>query len=88
MNSGGYLFNVQSYEVHPKFNDEQNFDNDVVVIRASDSTPFEGTNVKHLPLPRICNSACCGVCVTGTDATVAGWGTDKYVAGDFNQILI
>lgn len=70
---GGFLFNVQSYINHPMY-DAWSLDCDIALIRVADSTPLQGPNVQHLPLPPICNSPCCSVCVPGNDVIVAGWG--------------
>lgn len=39
------------------------------------STPLEGfTHVTPIPIPAICDTACCGVCPEGPPITVQGWG--------------
>lgn len=38
-------------------------------------TPLEGfLHVSPIPIPPICNAACCGVCPDGPQGVVAGWG--------------
>lgn len=52
------------------------------ILNLQPSTPLQGhAHVSAIPLPPVCNTACCGVCVDGPQITVAGWGLD-----DNNQI--
>jgi len=71
--SGGTVFFVQEYILHPQY-DDWLLDNDIAVIHVHESTPLGGPNVSPIPLPPNCAAACCGVCVDGPPITVIGWG--------------
>jgi len=72
--SGGHLFFVTAYHLHPGY-DRSTIDLDIAVIAVDPTTPLEGfANVVPIPLPPICNTDCCGVCPEGNPITVAGWG--------------
>ncbi|CRK99630.1 CLUMA_CG012941, isoform B [Clunio marinus] len=72
--TGGRLFFVDQYILHPSYS-RITLDNDIALIQVGSGTPLEGfPNVSPIPLPSLCNSACCGVCPPGNDVYVAGWG--------------
>lgn len=77
--SGGHLFFVHSYHLHPEFRTirlstgQGIWDYDVAVIRVDDGFPLEGfPNVSPTVLPAPCSTECCDVC-PGTEIRVAGW---------------
>lgn len=77
--SGGHLFFVQSYHLHPDYRRIQLstgqtiWDYDVAVIRVVDGTPLEGFPfVEPVILPPPCATECCNVC-GGTEIRLAGW---------------
>lgn len=77
--SGGHLFFIREYHLHPQFRTIQLttgqviWDYDVGVIRVDDGFRLEGfPNVLPTVLPEPCLSECCGVC-EGTEIRVAGW---------------
>jgi secreted trypsin-like serine protease len=75
-NTGGFLFNVQAYWMHPSYNTRLEYD--IGIMRTPDNSPIVGTHVAHVPLPPLCpdTQVCCGVC-TGVSMIVTGWGSTE-----------
>jgi len=61
-NTGGVLFNVHSYIMHPSYNARLEYD--IGLLRTPDNSPIVGTNIAFVPLAPICpdTEICCGVC--------------------------
>ncbi|KAG5667714.1 hypothetical protein PVAND_015685 [Polypedilum vanderplanki] len=81
-NSGGFIFQSQSYTLHPQYN-TRTLSNDIAVIQTTAGTPIQGTNVAHIALPPNCATACCTVC-SPNQITVTGWGRDENGALPLN----
>lgn len=72
--SGGHLFFISRYVMHPGYN-RQTIDLDIAVIEIDPATPLEGfTFVTPIRISPICATACCDVCPEGNQIVVAGWG--------------
>ncbi|XP_070495046.1 trypsin theta-like [Chironomus tepperi] len=70
-NTGGVLFNVQAYWMHPSYNARLEYD--IGLVRTPDNSPIVGTNIAFIPLPPICpdTQVCCDVCA-GVSLLVSG----------------
>jgi trypsin len=79
-NSGGFIFQAQSYTNHPNYG-RFTLANDISVIRTSNT--IGGVNVVPIALPGNCNSACCSVC-DPWEIVVTGWGRDENGALPLN----
>lgn len=77
--TGGHLFFVSSYHLHPQYQritlstGQVIWDYDVAVIRVHAGTPLEGFPfITPISLPPACATECCGVC-GGVQISLAGW---------------
>lgn len=70
--SGGILFFVESYILHPQY-DNTNLDFDIALLRVQDNSPLEGLNVVPITISPACYKPCCHTCDDG-DVTIKGWG--------------
>lgn len=77
--SGGHLFFVEEYYMHPEYRrialstGQVVWDYDVGVIQVDQGFPLEGfPNLSPTILPEPCFTECCGVCA-GTEIRMAGW---------------
>lgn len=85
--TGGHLFFVASYHLHPQYRriplstGQVIWDYDVAVIRVHEGTRLEGFPfVTPIALPPPCATECCGVC-GGVQISLAGWVSD-WLASD------
>jgi len=86
--TGGHLFFVTEYILHPQY-DDWSLDNDIAVIQVDPNTPLSGhPNVSPISLPDNCLLDCCGVCIEGPPITVAGWGADNSGSLPVNLLQI
>ncbi|XP_070508844.1 trypsin 3A1-like [Chironomus tepperi] len=86
--SGGFLFFVDSYTLHPQY-DTDWLDFDIAIIRVADDSPLTGLNVAVVPISPICDSACCQTC-DPEPVTITGWGIDDngVIPQLLNQITL
>ncbi|KAL7015416.1 hypothetical protein ACKWTF_016445 [Chironomus riparius] len=85
-NTGGVLFSVQAYWMHPSYNTRLEYD--IGLVRTPDNHPIVGTNIAFIPLAGICpdTQVCCDVC-DGVSLLVSGWGrTPEGSTNSLNQL--
>lgn len=77
--TGGHLFFVQSYHLHPLYRritlstGQVIWDHDVAVLRVHDDSLLQGfPHITPVVLSPECSAECCGVCV-GDEIRLAGW---------------